>query len=82
MIFAFLATTLFWSRKLSGNEWRNPWLKGNNLETTTAAWGLKAMLASKLVDEALPVARYLLQSYRPQDQDPEVVGLSSFFLVS
>ncbi|XP_026329682.1 CD109 antigen-like isoform X2 [Hyposmocoma kahamanoa] len=67
------ATTLFWSRKLSGNEWRNPWLKGNNFETATAAWGLKAMLASKLVDEALPVARYLLQSYRPQDQDPEVL---------
>lgn len=67
-------STLFWSRKLSGNEWRNPWLQGNDLESAAAAWGLRAMLASRLVDEATPVAKYLLQYYRPSDQYPDVVG--------
>uniref|UniRef100_A0A2A4K0R1 TEP1-F n=1 Tax=Heliothis virescens TaxID=7102 RepID=A0A2A4K0R1_HELVI len=66
-------STLFWSRTLSGNEWRNPWLKGNSLEATTAAWGLRAMLAARLVDEATPVVRYLLQAYLPHDPDPEVM---------
>ncbi|XP_049691725.2 thioester-containing protein 1 allele R1 [Helicoverpa armigera] len=66
-------STLFWSRTLSGNEWRNPWLKGNSLEATTAAWGLRAMLAARLLDEATPVVRYLLQAYLPHDPDPEVM---------
>ncbi|XP_049864919.1 CD109 antigen-like isoform X2 [Pectinophora gossypiella] len=66
-------STLFWSRKIYGAEWKNPWLKGNSLEAATAAWGLKAMLASKLVEEATPVARFLLQSYRLHDQDPDVL---------
>lgn len=66
-------STLFWSRTLSGNEWRNPWLKGNSLEATTAAWGLRAMLGARLVEEATPVVRYLLQAYLPHDPDPEVM---------
>ncbi|KAJ8726365.1 hypothetical protein PYW07_001063 [Mythimna separata] len=65
-------STLFWSRTLSGNEWRNPWLKGNSLEATTAAWGLRAMLAARL-EEATPVVRYVLQAYLPHDPDPEVM---------
>ncbi|KAJ2953639.1 hypothetical protein O0L34_g1251 [Tuta absoluta] len=72
-------STLFWSRKIYGNEWRNPWLKGNSLEAATAAWGLKAMLASRLVDEATPVARFLLQSYKPNNQDPEVLDALAMF---
>lgn len=70
----FIATTLFWSRKISGSEWRNPWLKGNSLEASTAAWAMRAMLAASLVDEAVPVAQYLVQSLGPTDQDPEVVS--------
>ncbi|XP_075992321.1 thioester-containing protein 1 allele R1-like [Anticarsia gemmatalis] len=66
-------STLFWSRTLSGNEWRNPWLVGNSLEATTAAWGLRAMMAARLLDEATPVVRYLLQAYQPNDPDPEVI---------
>lgn len=63
----------FWSRKLQGNEWRNPWLKTNSLEASTAAWGLRAMLSERLVEEAVPVARYLLQAQ--SDLDPDVVKL-------
>ncbi|CAH0603133.1 unnamed protein product [Chrysodeixis includens] len=67
-------STLFWSRTLSGNEWRNPWLKGNSLEASTAAWGLRAMLGARLVEEASPVVRYLLKSaYLPANPDPEVI---------
>lgn len=69
-----IGSTLFWSRTLSGNEWRNPWLKGNSLEATTAAWGLRAMLGARLLEEATPVVRYLLQAYLPHDPDPEVVS--------
>lgn len=47
---------------------------GNSLEATTAAWGLRAMLGARLIDEATPVIRYLLQSYQPNDPDPEVVS--------
>ncbi|CAH0725826.1 unnamed protein product, partial [Brenthis ino] len=75
------ATTLFWSRTIAGSEWRNPWLKSNSLEASTAAWALRAMLASNLVDEAVPVARYLIQALGPKDQDPEVLdALSQFAL--
>ncbi|XP_028159271.1 CD109 antigen-like [Ostrinia furnacalis] len=66
-------STLFWSRKLSGSEWRNPWLKSNSLEASTAAWGLRTMLASRLEDKAEPVARFLLQAYKPNDPDPDVL---------
>ncbi|CAH0404826.1 unnamed protein product [Chilo suppressalis] len=66
-------TTLFWSRKVSANEWRNPWLKANSLEANTAAWGLRTMLATRLEDKAEPVARYLMQSYRPMQPDPDVL---------
>ncbi|VVD02140.1 unnamed protein product [Leptidea sinapis] len=72
-------TTLFWSRKLEGSEWRNPWLKGNSLEASTAAWGLRAMLNSRLVEESVPVARYLLQSLGPKDQDPDVIDAVAQF---
>lgn len=68
-------STLFWSRTLSGNEWRNPWLRGNSLEAHTAAWGVRAMLAGRLLEEATPVVRYLLQAYLPHDPDPEVVSV-------
>ncbi|KAL0849223.1 hypothetical protein ABMA28_013556 [Loxostege sticticalis] len=66
-------STLFWSRKLTGSEWRNPWLKSNSLEASTAAWGLRTMLASRLEDKAEPVARFLLQAYRPNEPDPDVL---------
>lgn len=66
-------STLFWSRTLYGNEWRNPWLVGNSFEALTAAWGLRAMLAARLIDESTPVVRYLLQAYQPNDPDPEVI---------
>lgn len=67
------SSVLYWSRKVPGTEWRNPWLKGNSLEAVTTAWGLRAMLASSLLEEAVPVARYLLQALGPADQDPDVV---------
>ncbi|KAJ0181857.1 hypothetical protein K1T71_002579 [Dendrolimus kikuchii] len=72
-------STLFWSRQLSGSEWRNPWLKGNNLEASTAAHALRTMLANRLLDEATPVVRSLLQAYRPFDPDPEVVDALAQF---
>lgn len=31
------------------------------------------MLSATLIDEAVPVARYLLQALGPKDQDPDVV---------
>ncbi|XP_041986950.1 CD109 antigen-like [Aricia agestis] len=70
---------LFWSRKIVGTEWRNPWLKSNSLEAATAAWGLRAMLAARLTDEAVPVARYLLQALGTKDQDPEVLDAVAQF---
>lgn len=70
---AFSGSTLFWSRRLSGSEWRNPWLKGNSMEATTAAWALRGMLSARLLDESVPVVRYLLQAYSPVDPDPDVV---------
>ncbi|XP_038206788.1 C3 and PZP-like alpha-2-macroglobulin domain-containing protein 8 isoform X2 [Zerene cesonia] len=73
------ASTLFWSRKLPGSEWRNPWLKGNSLEASTAAWALRAMLNSRLVEEGVPVARYLLQALDPRDQDPDVLDALAQF---
>ncbi|CAK1549918.1 unnamed protein product [Leptosia nina] len=72
-------STLFWSRKLPGSEWRNPWLKGNSLEASTAAWGMRAMLNTRLVEEAVPVARYLLQTLGPRDQDPDVLDALAQF---
>ncbi|KAL4708067.1 hypothetical protein ACJJTC_009846 [Scirpophaga incertulas] len=66
-------STLFWSRKVSGQEWRNPWLRANSLDANTAAWGLRAMLASRLQDRAEPVAKYLLQAYVPSDPDPDIL---------
>lgn len=63
----------WWDRQLSGSEWRNPWLRGNNAEAATAGWGLRAMIAAKLYDQAIPVARYLLSAYHPDDLDPDVV---------
>ncbi|CAG4944809.1 unnamed protein product [Colias eurytheme] len=73
------ASALFWSRKLPGSEWRNPWLKGNSLEASTAAWALRAMLNSRLVEEGVPVARYLLQALDPRDQDPDVLDALAQF---
>ncbi|XP_063529848.1 thioester-containing protein 1 allele R1-like [Cydia strobilella] len=70
-------STKFWSRKMTGNEWRNPWLKGNSLEASTAAWGLRAMLSERLVDEAVPVARYLMQAQ--SDLDPDVLDALAMF---
>ncbi|CAH0748966.1 unnamed protein product [Diatraea saccharalis] len=66
-------STLFWSRNVRGNEWRNPWLKSNSLEANTAAWGLRTMLTSRLEDKAEPVARFLLQAYKPLQPDPDVL---------
>lgn len=62
----------WWRRQISGNELRNPWLRANNAEAATAAWGLRAMLPN-LVDEAVPVARYILSAYQPNDLDPDVL---------
>ncbi|CAG9566895.1 unnamed protein product [Danaus chrysippus] len=70
---------LYWPRKLSKSELRNPWLKGNSLEASTAAWGLRAMLASSLIDESVPVARYLIQALGPRDQDPDVLDALALF---
>ncbi|KAI8427886.1 hypothetical protein MSG28_002244 [Choristoneura fumiferana] len=70
-------STKFWSRKLQGNEWRNPWLKTNSLEASTAAWGLRAMLSERLIEEAVPVARYLLQAQ--SDLDPDVLDSLAMF---
>lgn len=64
---------MFWSRKLHGAEWRNPWLVGNSLEASAAACGLRALLAARHADRALPVARYLLQHLRPDHLQPDVV---------
>lgn len=72
-------TTLFWSRQLSGSEWRNPWLTGNNLEASTAAYALRTMLANRLLDEAVPVVQYLLEAYSPFDPDPDVVDALAEF---
>lgn len=66
-------SALYWARKIPASEWKNPWLAGNSLEASTAAWGLRAMLSANLIDEAVPVARYLLQALGPKDQDPDVV---------
>ncbi|CAG9098707.1 unnamed protein product [Plutella xylostella] len=63
----------YWSRQLSGSEWRNPWLRHNSAEASTAAWGLRAMLAANLVDQALPVARFLLAATKPGTLDPDVL---------
>ncbi|XP_013188878.2 C3 and PZP-like alpha-2-macroglobulin domain-containing protein 8 [Amyelois transitella] len=66
-------STLFWSRKLSGSEWRNPWLRDNTLEANTAAHGLQALMLARLEDQATSVARALLQAARPADPDPDVI---------
>lgn len=63
----------WWERKLSGLEWRNPWLKGNSAEAATASWGLRAMLSQRLIEQSLPVARFLLYAFRPQDMEPDQV---------
>ncbi|KAG7311410.1 hypothetical protein JYU34_002452 [Plutella xylostella] len=63
----------YWSRQLSGSEWRNPWLRHNSAEASTAAWGLRAMLAANLVDQAIPVARFLLAATKPGTLDPDVL---------
>ncbi|XP_045774990.1 C3 and PZP-like alpha-2-macroglobulin domain-containing protein 8 [Maniola jurtina] len=73
------ASTLYWSRKVPGAEWKNPWLKGNSLEASTTAWALRAMLASSLLEEAVPAARYLLQALGPKDQDPDVLDALAQF---
>ncbi|XP_072936646.1 thioester-containing protein 1 allele S3-like isoform X2 [Epargyreus clarus] len=68
--------TIFWSRPLSGSEWRNPWLRGNSVSALTAAWALRALLAARLparAAAAAPVARYLLEALPPVDQDPDVL---------
>ncbi|CAH2104661.1 unnamed protein product [Euphydryas editha] len=72
-------SALYWARKIPSSEWKNPWLVGNSLEASTAAWGLRAMLYSNLIDEAVPVARYLLQALGPKDQDPDVLDALSHF---
>ncbi|XP_026487589.2 thioester-containing protein 1 allele S3-like [Vanessa tameamea] len=72
-------SALYWPRKIPASEWRNPWLKGNSLEASTAAWALRAMLASNLIEESVPVARYLLQALGPKDQDPDVLDALSQF---
>ncbi|XP_023935608.2 thioester-containing protein 1 allele S3 isoform X2 [Bicyclus anynana] len=72
-------STLYWSRKVPGAEWKNPWLKANSLEASTAAWGLRSMLASSLLEEAVPVARYLIQALGPKDQDPDVLDALAQF---
>ncbi|XP_053625843.1 thioester-containing protein 1 allele S3-like [Plodia interpunctella] len=66
-------STLFWSRKLSGSEWRNPWLRSNTLEANTAAHGLQALILARLDEQATSVVRALLQAARPADPDPDVV---------
>ncbi|CAH4004421.1 unnamed protein product [Pieris brassicae] len=71
--------TLFWSRRLPASETRNPWLKWNSLEASTAAWAMRAMLNTRLVEEAVPVARYLLQTLGPRDQDPDVIDALAQF---
>lgn len=68
-------STLFWSRKLSGSEWRNPWLRSNTLEANTAAHGLQALILARLDEQATSVVRALLQAARPADPDPDVVSL-------
>ncbi|XP_004927018.1 C3 and PZP-like alpha-2-macroglobulin domain-containing protein 8 [Bombyx mori] len=70
--------SLYWSRGVSGSEWRNPWLRYNSLALTTAAWGLRCMLAARLLDESIPVVNYLLQ-YSPSDPDPDVVDALAQF---
>lgn len=46
------------------------------MEANTAAWALRGMLSARLIDETVPVVRYLLQAYSPVDPDPEVVCYS------
>ncbi|KAG6455796.1 hypothetical protein O3G_MSEX009404, partial [Manduca sexta] len=70
---------IFWSRQLSGSEWRNPWLHGNSLDAQTAAWGVRCLVAARKTDEAVPVVRYLLEAYQPYDPDPEVVDSLALF---
>ncbi|KPJ15105.1 CD109 antigen [Papilio machaon] len=72
-------STLFWSRKLHGSEWRNPWLVGNSLEARAAACGLRALLAARHTERALPVARYLLQHLRPEHVHPDVLDALAQF---
>jgi hypothetical protein len=36
------------------------------------------MLANRLEDKAEPVAKFLLQAYRPDHPDPDVVNIPTF----
>ncbi|GBP44985.1 CD109 antigen [Eumeta japonica] len=67
------ATSRWWGKPLSGMEWRNPWLRGNSADKATAGWGLRALLAARIIDDSIPVAQYLLSTYHPDDLDPDVL---------
>ncbi|KAM3964840.1 thioester-containing protein 1 allele R1 [Aphomia sociella] len=76
----------YWSRQVTGAEWRNPWLRDNSVDASTAAWGLRALLSAPAAgaDSAspttsMPLARYLLQTIGPRDPDPDVVDALAQF---
>ncbi|XP_052755570.1 thioester-containing protein 1 allele R1-like isoform X2 [Galleria mellonella] len=75
----------YWSRHVSGPEWRNPWLRDNSVDAATASWGLRALLSTPTLDSAapaagaMPLARYLLQTVGPYDPDPDVVDALAQF---